>query len=235
MQKIKAVFAGKGFYIALLLCVAAIGVGGYFALFHTPTQNQIEEPIQSVSAPAEVREPTPAPQIPEPIVKTIETAPVVPEKTDESEKVAPVISSPPAVAAPPKLVVNPLEGETVAAFSMTELRYDATMGDWRTHDGIDIQADEGSEVLAAKAGTVRSVYEDAMMGTVVVVDHDNDYQSLYAGLQADPPVVGGDRVTAGQVIGAVGTAAAEADRGPHLHFSVTRSGEPVDPEAFLKR
>ena len=43
-----------------------------------------------------------------------------------------------------------------------------------------------------------------------------------------------NHVTAGQAIGAVGTtAAAEAAQGAHLHFSVTKDGKAVDPDAFL--
>ena len=44
----------------------------------------------------------------------------------------------------------------------------------------------------------------------------------------------GDTVSAGQTTGAVGTtAAAEAAQGAHLHFSVAKDGEAVDPDAFL--
>ena len=49
-------------------------------------------------------------------------------------------------------------------------------------------------------------------------------------------VAAGETVSAGQIIGAVGdTAAAEAAQEPHLHFSVSRNGEAVDPDTFLER
>lgn len=55
-------------------------------------------------------------------------------------------------------------------------------------------------------------------------------------LQSTPTVLPGDLVTAGQIIGAVGTtAAAESAQSPHLHFSVTRDGSAVDPNEFLSR
>lgn len=44
----------------------------------------------------------------------------------------------------PRLVVAPLVGEEVAAFSVDELTYNETLGDWRTHDGIDIAAEVGT-------------------------------------------------------------------------------------------
>ena len=73
-----------------------------------------------------------------------------------------------------------------------------------------------------------------MMGTTVVIDHDGGYQTTYANLQATPTVQEGDTVSAGEIIGAVGTtAAAETAQGPHLHFGVTLDGEAVDPQEFL--
>ena len=74
------------------------------------------------------------------------------------------------------------------------------------------------------------------MGTIVTFDHGDGYHATYANLQARPTVEAGDSVTAGQVIGAVGTtAAAEAARGPHLHFSVEKDGDVVDPRQYLSR
>ena len=233
-RTMKTVLGGGGYYIALLLCVAAIGVGGYYALFHTPAEPTGDTTSQEEPLPTQSQE---EPQAP--VIQTMEPEEVedqtVPAPQEETETAAPVLDDTPVVAAPPSLIVTPVEGETVAAFSADELQYDATMGDWRTHDGIDIQAPEGTQVLAAEAGTVQSVYEDNLMGTVVVIDHGDGVQTLYASLEADPAVEAGDEVTAGQVIGTVGsTAAAEADRGAHLHFSVTQNGEPTDPEAYLK-
>ena len=101
-------------------------------------------------------------------------------------------------------------------------------------DGVDIAAAEGTSVLAASGGTVLSVSDDLLMGTTVVVKHADGYQTTYANLQEMPPVAQGDTVTAGQVIGAVGTTApAESAQGPHLHFSVSKDGDAVDPDTYL--
>ena len=131
-------------------------------------------------------------------------------------------------------VMSPLDGTTVTVFSVTELMYDETMADWRTHNGIDIQASEGDSVRTAAGGTVLSVKDDELMGTTVVIQHSGGYETTYANLQAEPAVETGDTVSAGQTIGTVGTtAAAEAAQGAHLHFSVAKDGEAVDPGAFL--
>ena len=73
-------------------------------------------------------------------------------------------------------------------------------------------------------------------GTTVTLRHSGGYQTTYACLQATPAVEQGDTVTAGQVIGAVGTtAAAESAQGPHLHFSVTKDGDAVDTDEYLNK
>ena len=108
-----------------------------------------------------------------------------------------------------------------------------TLGDWRTHNGVDIAAQQGTTVLAASAGAVLSVTDDPLMGTTVVLEHDNGYQTTYANLQAKPNVEAGDPVSAGQIIGAVGTTAAAESGQPHLHFAVTKDGKAVDPNEYL--
>jgi murein DD-endopeptidase MepM/ murein hydrolase activator NlpD len=73
------------------------------------------------------------------------------------------------------------------------------------------------------------------MGTTVVIRHVDGYITKYASLETDVPVKPGDAVTMGQQIGTVGnTALLESAIGDHIHFSVTRNGAPVDPEAFLQ-
>ena len=119
-------------------------------------------------------------------------------------------------------------------FSVDRLSYDETLGDWRTHDGIDIKADAGTAVTAACAGTVLQVEEDGRMGTAVTIDHGDGYVTTYASLQGEPLVLAGEEVAAGTPIGAVGnTSLTEAGLGAHLHFSVTRNGEAIDPAGYL--
>ncbi|MBR0283047.1 MAG: M23 family metallopeptidase, partial [Oscillibacter sp.] len=137
-------------------------------------------------------------------------------------------------AKPSGKATRPVEGETVTSFSMDKLLYNETMRDWRTHDGIDIAADAGTAVVAARPGTVETVEADPIMGTTVTVRHEGKWESVYASLADMAEVEAGDEVSAGQVLGFVGeTAASESALGPHLHFSVLNDGTPVDPETFL--
>ncbi len=232
-KKWDAIRGSAEFYITMAVCLVVIGVSGYFLLFGgVSPEERLEE--EAPSEEAIVTDPAPEVEVSveEPVVETIAPEPVeTPAVMPEVE-----IDDTPVVAEIPRQLVDPLEGEVVTAFSMEELVYNATLGDWRTHDGVDIAAEVGTSVLAASSGTVISVEEDPLMGTTVVIEHDGGYQTMYSNLQAEPSVAEGDTVSAGQIIGAVGdTAAAEAAQGPHLHFSVTCDGEPVDPQSFLNQ
>ena len=208
-------FGGRGYYIALALCLAAVGTIGYFALRERPVTVKQQEPAPTLDI-------QPAPT--QPVVKP---APVVipePEPQPEINEPAELLPQ----------VVSPLDGTTVTVFSMTELLYDTTMADWRTHDGIDVQAEEGAAVKTAAGGTVQSVTDDELMGTTVVIDHEGGYSTRYSSLQKDVPVPAGQQVVAGEVIGRVGTtSAAESQMGPHLHFSVSRDGAVIDPRDYV--
>ena len=149
--------------------------------------------------------------------------------TDETES-EPEVQTAPVSAK----IVSPLAGETVAVFSVDQLMYDHTLGDWRTHDGIDIRAEAGTDVVATAAGTVIAVGEDGRLGVTVQIEHSGGYVTTYASLHPETLVEEGQAVAAGEIIGAVGnTSLTEAGLGAHLHFSVTRNGEMIDPEVYL--
>jgi murein DD-endopeptidase MepM/ murein hydrolase activator NlpD len=109
-----------------------------------------------------------------------------------------------------------------------------TTRDWRTHNGIDIAAEAGTAVCAAADGTVYTTYQDATMGTTVVIRHAGGYVTVYSSLSPELSVKTGDTVTMGQVIGTVGnTAMVECAIGDHLHFTVTQDDEPINPADFF--
>lgn len=249
-RQASSLFGGMGFYIALLVCVVAAGVVGYFALLN----NNEAKPQDDFVLTVDQTEPEPAQSVAAPDPEDVPAQPVLSDEPLEIEVERPVLQpvkdlEPPAPEEPvpaaaqgeeavpaqePMAVVAPLAGETVAAFSMEQLTYDATLGDWRIHDGIDIQAPAGTSVAAAAAGTVLSVEEDARMGTTIVIDHLNGCVTTYASLQPATEVLAGDSVSAGTIIGAVGnTSLVEAGLGAHLHFAVTMDGESVNPTELL--
>ena len=218
-------FNGKGYYIALILCAAAIGISGYLYQKNRP---EAEETLVRETQPMiVVMEPAPEDV---PVIATRETHPVpqatevILEETEPEKKAEKTLS-----------VMSPLEGQEIMPYSLEALSYNETTRDWRTHDGVDLSAEAGTEVLAAAEGEVYTVYEDDDLGQTVVIRHPGGYTTRYASLEEKPLVKAGDTVTMGQPIGCVGnTALVESVMGPHLHFSAAFRDQPMDPAEFLR-
>lgn len=101
-----------------------------------------------------------------------------------------------------------------------------------SHSGIDIPAQGGTPILAARSGQViTSVYGSGAYwsyGNYVVIDHGDGETTLYAHMSSRA-VSEGEMVTQGQVIGYVGTTGNST--GNHLHLEVRENGQRVDPES----
>ena len=215
-------FAGKGYYIALILCAAAIGISGYLYQRHATTTEEVSVQetlgedilvgtLGTEDVPVLATEPQSQPTVP----STQETRPK--ETTRKTLKTA-----------------SPVSGETIMGYSMEALSYNQTTRDWRVHNGVDIAAEAGTPVCAAADGQVTAVFEDDTLGYTVVIAHDGGYTTQYSSLAEDLSVKAGDTVTLGQVIGCVGeTALVETTLGSHVHFSVSYLDKPMDPAAFL--
>ena len=171
-----------------------------------------------------------------------EQLPVLEETPEEAVQVfspqAETVGETPSAPAEPAAVNPvyewPLQGEVDRFHDPETLRYDETLGDWRTHEGIDILAPLGETVTAAHAGSVESVKHSDLMGTVVTVSHGDGFRTVYANLEEEPAVAAGDWVEPGSVIGAVGASAlGEIGQESHLHFAVTCNGVNQDPLAYL--
>ncbi|MBO5727759.1 MAG: M23 family metallopeptidase [Oscillospiraceae bacterium] len=225
-QRVGDFIVGKGFYIVLFLCVATMGASGYYLI---SAIDRADDPGQTVTGQAQVVVPdAQEPEVP-PAVKSQTPPPVVSAKNTQPQP------QPAPAAAPQRPVYTwPVKGEVISDFSLEVLAYDQTMGDWRTHSGVDIAAEAGTRVLAMGNGTVSRVYEDDLMGTTVVIDHGQGLVSRYHNLTQRPTVREGDQVVTGTVIGAVGdTAIVEVGRPSHLHLEVMLDERTVDPLDYL--
>ena len=90
-------------------------------------------------------------------------------------------------------------------------------------------------MLAACAGTVQSVTEDPLLGTTVVLDHDDGYQTTYANLADEPDVAAGEEVNRpGRSSARWAAPRRRRSDTPHLHFAVSRDGKAVNPGEFLE-
>jgi murein DD-endopeptidase MepM/ murein hydrolase activator NlpD len=109
-------------------------------------------------------------------------------------------------------------------------RFNQKRGRGRLHKGIDMEAPSGTSVLATASGEVTFSGRYGAYGNVIVVDHDNGYETAYAHLK-QCFAKKGDKVQCGQVIGQVGiTGNATAY---HLHYEVRQNGVPIDPSPWL--
>ncbi len=232
-KKIRMLFGSGGPYIVFALCLVAAGVLGY--QFFVPQAAAPENPDPAPEIQSEepvLPDVTPIPEVPDTPVSAAESEDVAVAAPEEVE--IPVAEAPavPTASLVPRLRA-PLEGKTIASFSAEVLSYNEALDDWRTHNGVDIAAEEGTPVCAAADGTVTSVTEDPLMGVTVVLEHSGGFTSTYACLGTEVYVSAGDEVLAGQNIGAVGTTAAGESAEPHLHFSVSKDGELIDPAEYL--
>lgn len=135
-----------------------------------------------------------------------------------------------------KLVFEkPVEGDIIKQYAQDNLVYSETLQEWITHSGIDIKADKTTVVKAAEAGTVKSIKNDPRYGLTIVIEHANNFQTVYANLLTSEFVVEGEKVEKGQSIGTVGnTAVFEIADEPHLHFEILKDNIQVDPGIYIK-
>ena len=230
-RKLEGFFTGKGFYIVLFLCAAVIGLSAWMMAAGNETMENLNEKnsigfensrVETIIIPpqSESEELTP--------VINPELEPVLTE-----DKAIEVWSGEEAAAEAPAYIW-PVLGELDREHNIESLSYDVTLKDWRTHDGVDIAAALGTNVAAFSAGTVLSVEEDGLYGTVVSIDHGDGLVSVYANLDEYCYVSAGDWVEAGHIIGSIGnTALCEVNQNSHLHFAMQCDGNSVNPLDYM--
>lgn len=212
--------SGKGYYIALMLCAAAIGTTSYL---YYQNARQAEQTAVQETVDVEI----PAGTLGSDDIAVVATQPPTSEAATQPTQPAPTEKK-------PLQTVSPVSGDVISGYSMEALSYNQTTRDWRVHNGVDLAAEAGAPVCAAADGEVYTVYEDDSLGYSVVIRHNDGYTTCYANLTEDTAVMPGDTVTMGQTIGYVGSSAiVETTLGSHVHFSVTQNNTPVDPAEFL--
>lgn len=230
---------GKGFYIVLFLCIAAIGASGYVILRNATVPTVEPTPLTGISLPdlsasTTSRAPSTLPPATTPPASSVNAALTTELPASSSVTTAPVTTQTTATTPAKVFYVSPVAGQITRGFSGATPVYNPTMDDWRVHTGIDIAAEVGESVCAVTAGTVTDLREDYFEGVVLELTHADGRVSVYSGLAESPNVAVGDTVVAGTVIGRVGeTAIFESLDGAHLHFAMLENGKYVDPVQFL--
>jgi murein DD-endopeptidase MepM/ murein hydrolase activator NlpD len=99
----------------------------------------------------------------------------------------------------------------------------------KLHTGTDYAYGDG-KARAARAGKVTGVEWSAGYGNLVTISHGGGVVTRYAHL-ARASVSGGENVTAGEVVGRIGSTGYAT--GPHLHFEVLKDGQFINPVSWL--
>ena len=102
---------------------------------------------------------------------------------------------------------------------------------WKMHYGIDLGAKQGTPIYAVRSGVVKFATWDNSAGYYVNINHEDGFNTIYMHM-THYVVKKGQRVTAGQVIGYVGSTGTST--GPHLHFGMKYNGSYVNPANYIK-
>ncbi len=206
---------GRAFAVTLAICLIAVATVTVYSL------------RDSLFAPGPDAESQPAP------TTTSTTATTQPHK----DVVDPITGVPddrteptttttaPTVAA--DLFVLPVSNTVSAKFSREPV-YNATMGDWRTHNGVDFAAEIGDKVTSIADGRVLAIAEDTLWGSLIRIQH-GELVATYCGVEADAELKVDDEVKAGERIGRLTIVPCELLDGGHLHLELMAGQDYVDP------
>ena len=232
--------ASRGFYIALAISVAAVGTVTYLTLSRLnrtpdaePSNPNTLENSTSWSIPEVSSTTKPETGVPKdtPTVTPESSEPPVQElPSSEPESSVPTVKPSQNVQKPAGAFMIPVTGDIVNPFSNGELVKSKTLKEWRTHDGIDIRAAEGTPVKSANDGKVADIREDSKWGVTIEVEYPEGITAIYCGLGSDVKVKKGQEVKMGDVLGSVGNSSiVESGEESHLHLGMKKDGEWIDP------
>lgn len=214
------------YYILMGVCVLIIAAAAFISY------NSIQDAVNS-------KQPEKEPQVIDPVDTTKDdvkdkTPEVKPEPLPETEphqieNNIPVTES--------KAYIMPVEnGEVCVDFSTSTPIYSKTLKDWRIHDGVDISANIGTNVVCVNDGAVEKIESNDLYGITVTVKHTDGKKSVYSNLEDSVELEEGQLINQGDIIGKVGESALyEIAEGPHLHFEMSDNGNKIDPMKIIKR
>lgn len=230
-------FMGKGFYIALAASIIAIGIASYIAVDLTISNlnnddNDSNNNLNNWGSPTDQVDNNQSNVEYNSSSGSTNNPANNPNATSSSNTTSSKVNTSSEVKK--AVFAMPVKGEILNKFSNGELVKSKTLGDWRTHDGIDIKASSGSSVKAIGDGKVLEVKEDGLWGVVVVIEHSENYISYYNGLNKTVNIKKGQQVKIGDVIGTVGeTAEIEVSEESHLHLGLKKDDKWVDPLSII--
>ena len=141
-------------------------------------------------------------------------------------------SSPASSSAAPAST-QPVSGRVLNSYSGDELVYNKTLGDWRTHNGIDYACAKDAAVQSPTAGTVVLAGSNGSWGPTVAIKDSAGRVWRLCGV-ASPAVKEGETVSAGQTLGKVGSVSCECAEESHIHLEVKQDDSYLDPAKLMQ-
>ena len=215
-SRAKKFFAGSGFYLVLALCVAAVGGVAIWTVsdsLHKEESSETSRPAVTTTVATTKALAAGRPVATVPDVRVTTTAkPTTTAKT---------------TALPAKdTFALPLTNAVVRGYGDAPIYWE-TLDTWRVHHAVDYAGKEGATVKAAASGTVTKVYEDALWGGCVTVDHRDGTTFTYRGVKCS--LATDTTVKVGEPIGVLCEIPCEKELGAHLHLEMTADERVVDP------
>ena len=231
MEQIRKFLQGKGFALVLAACLLAAAAAGVWAV--QTGRGELQKNLDGLRDPASSART--APGIDEGLDLT------TPDEEDSTEWQQPTAPAANSVANVPKASsssaapasTRPVSGRILNAYSGDELVYNKTLGDWRTHNGIDYAAAKGEKVSAPAAGKVTLAGADGSWGPTVAIEDASGRLWRISGV-ADLKVKAGDTVTAGQALGTAGSVSCECAEDSHIHLEVKQGEKYLDPAKVMQ-
>ena len=252
MEQIKKFLRSRGFTLALLACLVAAAAAGVWAV--RTVRDELKKSYDDLTTPQE--EPAPEPQLTldpqeddvwqQPVTDAAESAANVPKPASSAsssgaqsgsgsvrEPSALQTESSPASSSAAPASTQPVSGRVLNSYSGDELVYNKTLGDWRTHNGIDYACAKDAAVQSPTAGTVVLAGFDGSWGPTVAIKDSAGRVWRLCGV-ASPAVKEGETVSAGQTLGKVGSVSCECAEESHIHLEVKQDDSYLDPAKLMQ-
>ena len=262
MEQIRKFLRDKGFALVLLACLTAAAAAGIWAVRTVRDElsrdlSGLKAPDSTSTAPGIDEGLTTTPQEDEtewqqqtePAANSMENVPKpassAPPKASSSSSAAQAGSgsvrepsalqrgSSPASSSAAPASTQPVSGRVLNGYSGDELVYNKTLGDWRTHNGIDYACEKDAPVVSPAAGTVVLAGTDGSWGPTVAIRDSAGRVWRLCGV-ASPAVKEGESVSAGQTLGRTGSVSCECAEESHIHLEVKEGDRYLDPAKMMQ-
>ncbi len=234
-----------GFYISLAVCIVAVAGAAWTTYGSIEEYNDMSQDIEvEQSSTVKVTEEVSGQSYSRPEESSKQESSEnkkevseVDEESKEESSVSESQTSTKPVVTEDVSTQNPSEpiakGEIIKGFSPKDPIKSETMNDWRTHNGIDISADDGKPVHAILSGKVTKMYDDPLLGNIIVIESSGGYELSYCGVTNTSIAKEGNVVNAGETIGYIGKIPSEISDESHLHLEAKLDGEYIDPKILF--